>query len=76
MAGQFALDYITYVPNSDTTLSAVDLILDDTDSALQYGNAQWNHTTGDFQQGRPYNGTMTGANTKGATMELTFVGPS
>ncbi|KAF8175774.1 hypothetical protein BJ912DRAFT_988143 [Pholiota molesta] len=75
-AGQFVLDYITYTPNSDTTLSAADLILDDTDSALQYGNGQWNHTTGDFQQGRPYNGTMTGTNTMGATMQLTFVGSS
>ncbi|KAF8203356.1 hypothetical protein BJ912DRAFT_352920 [Pholiota molesta] len=75
-AGQFVLDYITYTPNSDTPLSANNLILDDTDSALQYANGQWNHTTGDFQQGRPYNGTMTGTNTQGATMQLTFVGSS
>ncbi|KAF9476115.1 hypothetical protein BDN70DRAFT_995911 [Pholiota conissans] len=75
-AGQFVLDYVTYVPNIDTTLTAADLILDDADPEIQYGNANWNHTTGDFQQGRPYNGTMTGTNTKGATMQLTFVGSS
>ena len=75
-SGQLTIDYITYTPNTDTPLSGVHLILDDNDPILEYstGQQQWNHTTGDFQAGRPYNGTMTGASVINSTMQLTFEG--
>lgn len=72
--GELIIDYITYTPNIDTLLEGLDLVLDDADSPLQYSKGQWNHTTGDFTAGRPYEGTMTGTNSNGATMKLVFEG--
>ncbi|KAF8966652.1 hypothetical protein BDZ97DRAFT_1807343 [Flammula alnicola] len=71
--GQFMLDYVTYTPNTVTPLIATSLIVDDHDTSLQY-SANWNHTTGNFNVGHPYNGTMTGTGTKGSTMKFSFVG--
>lgn len=74
IGGQLIFDYVTYTPTSTSILDGVDLILDDTDSAIQYSESQWNHTDADFDSGRPYQQTLTGTNIIGAIMNLTFVG--
>ncbi len=33
-AGQLTIDYITYIPNTDTSLSGMLLILDDNDAGI------------------------------------------
>ncbi|KAH9487224.1 hypothetical protein JR316_0001293 [Psilocybe cubensis] len=74
-AGQFSLDYLTYIPGSSTSTLSSNLILDDADKSVQF-SGNWTKSAPSMQNGVPYQGTVTGSSTVGDTMKVQFVGSS